>query len=588
MTNHFYIQYVDSREYLSDNQIVLEIEGRPKIVFFEDGNFIVFQIINMNIGGEDSGIIYGEYLKYQKFNHDGQKLSDLVNLNYFSYPYKYGKYYYNFIPINNDKILSIWNEHNNIYLQNILESNNVKNPIYKITTNDSYSFQQNHDFTICNNGDLIIVYEEDRNGFDDVYLQKLDSMGNILGNGHSISEDSVKNIKKSPMIASSSNDYIMICWVESINDEEKMFAQIQNCNSEIVINKFEVLSLSGIETVKLNSFENKFIVSYNSSEGIICRIYSHEGKHLYTNLFNNYIENIDEKLKNWDIGNTKLGKYLFYYNCYDTSENINRVYGQFVDSLGNKLGEVFQINSNENLFDISDENTEKIPVSWLDKDNELNFRIVLSDGRFYSTVNYTEPWRWGGGGLPTIAIDENKNFIKYNKTHFQIFSDKGEKIESENEIYDLPISYDSATPVYKSKIIFKNNRLYIVREDLFELFDFDIKVKILELTKKITNLEGIQNVLPTTYALSQNYPNPFNPTTKIKYAIPQNEKGEKINVKIMVYDILGKEVETLVNENKSPGNYEVDFDASNLPSGVYFYKLQAGDYIQSRKMLLIK
>ena len=85
------------------------------------------------------------------------------------------------------------------------------------------------------------------------------------------------------------------------------------------------------------------------------------------------------------------------------------------------------------------------------------------------------------------------------------------------------------------------------------------------------------------YELTQNYPNPFNPTTSIQYAI-----SSKQFVTLKVYNLLGKEVATLVNENKEAGNYMVNFDASILPSGVYIYKLQAGDFVQTRKMTLVK
>ena len=85
------------------------------------------------------------------------------------------------------------------------------------------------------------------------------------------------------------------------------------------------------------------------------------------------------------------------------------------------------------------------------------------------------------------------------------------------------------------------------------------------------------------YFISQNFPNPFNPATKIKYSIPQLSK-----VVIKVFDILGNEIETLVNEEKQTGTYEITWYAEGLPSGVYFYQLQAGDLIQTKKMVLMK
>ena len=92
-----------------------------------------------------------------------------------------------------------------------------------------------------------------------------------------------------------------------------------------------------------------------------------------------------------------------------------------------------------------------------------------------------------------------------------------------------------------------------------------------------------QDGFVTSFSLEQNYPNPFNPLTKIKYQIPQLN-----NVSIKIYDILGKVVANLVNEEKPSGEYEVEFDGRDLPSGIYFYQLKAGSYIQTKKMVLLK
>jgi hypothetical protein len=105
-----------------------------------------------------------------------------------------------------------------------------------------------------------------------------------------------------------------------------------------------------------------------------------------------------------------------------------------------------------------------------------------------------------------------------------------------------------------------------------------------ELEKKhYTEVNYAGNQIPDSYDLAQNYPNPFNPSTTIRYQLPQDGM-----VTLKVYDILGSEVATLVNEQKPAGRYEVNFDASRLASGVYIYKLQSGSFISSRKMLLVK
>ena len=87
----------------------------------------------------------------------------------------------------------------------------------------------------------------------------------------------------------------------------------------------------------------------------------------------------------------------------------------------------------------------------------------------------------------------------------------------------------------------------------------------------------------STYSLSNNYPNPFNPSTKIRFTIP-----ERSIVSLKIFNLLGSEVETLVNEEQPAGTYEATFDASGLASGIYFYKLQAGSFSETKKMILLR
>jgi len=88
---------------------------------------------------------------------------------------------------------------------------------------------------------------------------------------------------------------------------------------------------------------------------------------------------------------------------------------------------------------------------------------------------------------------------------------------------------------------------------------------------------------PLGFNLSQNYPNPFNPTTSIQYAVSSRQF-----VSLKVCDILGNEIATLVNEERVPGTYEVEWNATDVPSGIYFYQLKTGSFIQTKKMLLLK
>ena len=92
-----------------------------------------------------------------------------------------------------------------------------------------------------------------------------------------------------------------------------------------------------------------------------------------------------------------------------------------------------------------------------------------------------------------------------------------------------------------------------------------------------------QEGLPSTYSLAQNYPNPFNPSTSISYQLPRQSY-----VTLIIYNILGREIATLVDEMKQPGKYFVQWNASDIPTGVYFYRLVTGNYVQTKKLVLMK
>jgi hypothetical protein len=112
-------------------------------------------------------------------------------------------------------------------------------------------------------------------------------------------------------------------------------------------------------------------------------------------------------------------------------------------------------------------------------------------------------------------------------------------------------------------------------------------------TFTLLGLDPISATIPEEFSLSQNYPNPFNPSTKIKFDIPllrgvDAEGGRGVSARLTIYDLLGREITKLVNQPFQPGTYEVEWDGTNYPSGVYFYKLIAGNYSDTKKLVLLK
>lgn len=147
--------------------------------------------------------------------------------------------------------------------------------------------------------------------------------------------------------------------------------------------------------------------------------------------------------------------------------------------------------------------------------------------------------------------------------------------------YDYSGGSNTEDAAYDMKLG-NNNEIYITGKSMASITHFDF------LTLKFSQPIGIDPIsseIPSQFSLSQNYPNPFNPATKIRFAIPAGY-GSQTN--LSAYDILGRQVAVLVNQQLRPGTYEVDWDATTFPSGVYFYTLTSASFKETRKMVLIK
>ena len=154
------------------------------------------------------------------------------------------------------------------------------------------------------------------------------------------------------------------------------------------------------------------------------------------------------------------------------------------------------------------------------------------------------------------------------------FSEQG---SWDNNKWYNPIGKFDWTAIDKFEIVAESEPLF--NKNFW--FD-DIKIYNPNLLSVITN----KNI--ASINLEQNYPNPFNPITKIKYSIPEKPITQYDNVKLIIFDTLGREVIKLINIQMQPGNYEIEFDSSNYSSGVYFYRLIVGNYSLSKKMVVLR
>jgi len=216
--------------------------------------------------------------------------------------------------------------------------------------------------------------------------------------------------------------------------------------------------------------------------------------------------------------------------------------------------------------------TNAIPYSLYAYDNIL---LCGTANGVYKSTNYGTNWILipgipGNIGLFGFASSGSKNiFISAWDYGVYISNDYGESFNLKND----GLQSLRCTALYKF-----GNYLFLGTNPT------TLPCKVYR--RPLNEVIGIKNIsteIPSEYKLYQNYPNPFNPTTNIKYQIADNKY-----ITIKVYNILGKEIGTLVNEKQSPGIYEVSFNGSRLSSGIYFYRIQAGDFMQVKKMVLIK
>ncbi len=195
--------------------------------------------------------------------------------------------------------------------------------------------------------------------------------------------------------------------------------------------------------------------------------------------------------------------------------------------------------------------------------------------------------------FPSVAADSSKLWVLGAKKdvgqYAVLISNTGDNSVPFNlNILGQPVTL-SSFPLAKIYTINNSDNGLTPRQ--WDGNDFAIlpgNVQLITLSQNITAINDNGNSAIKDFLLEQNYPNPFNPSTVIEYSIPAVESRHPLFVQLKIYDILGREVATLVNKKQNPGNYKINFNDQNLPSGIYLYRLFTNNFSKTRKMILIK
>ncbi len=277
--------------------------------------------------------------------------------------------------------------------------------------------------------------------------------------------------------------------------------------------------------------------------------------------------------------------------------DVNSVFYRFSDDYGKSWSDSVLINRSFTLRALSVQilidKKNTIHILWT---KHLSGNVIAAETRYHSYSTGGKQWI-----LPNIIVTTIEDGILY----FSAAIDGNDKIhlafDQWNGLFTIPVKvcYNYWDGINWSSPLDLLNHSQMPRIEIDSLNYLHLifadeaggyKYYSRTANPLITNVEGEINNLPDRHELYQNYPNPFNPSTTIKYSIPvETLRATSLqHVTIKVYDILGREVRVLVNEEKNPGVYEIKFDARNLASGLYFYKITSGNYSETRKMILLK
>ena len=472
------------------------------------------------------------------------------------------------------------------------------------TSNEVY-----HKITEDGKGGCIIVWEDDRNGNSDIYAQRVDSSGNILWDSSGVAICNLPLDQEDPQIVSDESGGAIIIWEVkqgTVVGENGLFAQRIDSNGQIlwIQNGVSILTSPLSYSIhwrpKIAGDENNgaVICWINTTNTIIhaqrlnsagFRVWLQEGVPVC-------LQSYDNRLHSFI--NVKNGKFVLCWTSVTSpGEYRGELRTQSIDTVGiiNWGTNGVVVCSSEvsiNPAFLSYDNQNAVIIGWEDHRSPGMGATIYCQKL---SLDGTPQWQQNGRpvsslngmqGQIKLVCDQNGNSIACwldarTNPEWDIYAQKFNALG--NILWEVQGRQVSTTTGHKfyQNIILTNKEDYITAWEDERGTDFDIYAQ--SLNSLITSVDNSSVQFPKLITLSQNYPNPFNPSTNISW---KSRVGSWQTLKI--YDVLGNEVATLVDEYKPDGTYKVEWDVGNYPSGVYFYQLKAGSLVETKKMILIK
>jgi len=405
------------------------------------------------------------------------------------------------------------------------------------------------------NGGFVVSwhsYTTNTTNFAEVYFQIFDDSGTKIGE-EIIANTYLRDNQTGPFVKSLSNNEFIICWNSFEQDGSALgiFAQIfdtlgNKLDDEFQINTFVKGVQSSPCVEKLSN--DRFIIAWSSSEQIPWSSWGQTRSVISAQIYDSNLEKIGIEFK--------INSQFQYSNSNATFAPLSNgsLYVSWfsgkIDIVGHGIYALYYLGEpiNHDLKEF------KVLTPELDSINTLNPLFTWSGANILQ-INY--PWEL----TYDIYIDSDSKF----QTPILI-----------NNVQDTSYYIDSLTPgmTFFWKVLAKN----IDGDSLWSL-----NVNSFHVNLNATDVQNREDQIIDNFELHQNYPNPFNPTTIISYSLPQLSK-----VTIKIFDVMGNEISTLVNGERQTGSFNIEFDASGLSSGVYFYRIVTDKFNETKKMLLLR
>jgi len=461
-------------------------------------------------------------------------------------------------------------------------------------------------------GNFVIVWYDFRNGNWDIYFQRYNDAGTALGVNTKVNDDTQGASNEYPKISMDAAGNFVIVWDDNRNNNLDIYFQRYTSTGGALGVNTKVNDDAGIATqwnpsISMDAAGNFVVVwidERNGNRDIYFQRFTSTGGPLGVNTkVNDDAANADQIAPSILID--VAGNFVIVWHDF---RNANwDIYFQRFTSTGGPLGVNTKVNDDAGtefqLYpNISQDATGNFVIVWQDFRNinwDVYFQRFTSTGAPLGTnIKVNDDAGSMHQKLPSISMNAAGDFVivwedyRNGQANSDIF---GQRYFSNGnpDGANYPIVADGPNNGESTPVLSANNSDIIFSwQDNRRSLGWDIYAKIVSWNwNGVTAVLDEENQNPKDFSLSQNFPNPFNPSTKICWQVPADSWQT-----IKVCDVLGNEIETLVDEYKPAGTYEVKFSAEGLTSGIYFYKLQAGNsssrsgqsFIQTKKMLLLK